>query len=155
MLKNLYIYWKETIPSNIIKILKDLKIGVWINDEYFLSKEEKIIFLEVKIEYYLTFGEWLSSVFNENREKIIIIESQLIEISIFESEVMQMFIEKLYKGKESYADKIYNAKEPYQKIQNIINEMVAEVISLKLEKIKKELNKVKNSLEDDSFSWDE
>lgn len=154
--KTVYVYWSNKIPeqfdSNILQRLSDCGLGVLMNNEYLLSRNETITIDNIEIISYITLEEYIEGLGHFGRINIS------NTFSVDEDEVLELFTSKLYQPiskntYETYAESIYNAKDPYKKIIDYTSEFLNDIIDLNLDTIRKNSENIKRLIKDGKFNW--
>lgn len=151
----MYIYWAEKIPeglgNNVLKRMADSGLGVLLDEEYLLSKNDAVILDGKKIISYVTFEEWIEWISGDRSIEIT------DGLTLYEDEVLNNFFEELYKPSDnglSYAEIVYNSEKPYDKVFDLFYMFVGKTLDKKLQNFEARIDEIKKALEDKTFDWD-
>jgi len=151
----MYVYWLEETPDefgeDILERMANNGLGVLLDEEHLLSRNETIILDGIEIKSYKTFEDWILGL--DGGGSLEITEYVTIE----EYEVLEMFVGELYQpandNDETYAEIIYKSEKPYDKIEEYINTFIGIAIDFKIDEIKCKANLIKESLKNGTFEW--
>lgn len=151
-----YVYSTCEWNDNLIKkALNNKKFIIPMDKKeyaHFISKEYKINIegQEINCSYTL---EYYIKLFNDGSCVELI-----PEFIVLKEEVIELFAEVLYQkcnnGGATYADNIYSAECPDDKINEYINDFLLLLINYKMENINFKIEQIKENIKNKCFEWD-
>lgn len=149
----MYVYYTEELDEQITKKIIDNGSAVRIDpdeDMYLLSKTDKISVDGNVIDSSFPLDEYI-----EMFDGGDLVTLAGIEVTMMES--IQILLGELYQPCNdegtTYAERIYNATNPYKEIKKLINEFLLVKIDILMTDIQMQVDLVKKGMQDGTFEW--
>ena len=137
--------WKQIVENGL---------GRFFDDEYYIISENKSFKIgEYSIERSTELSEWVSYLVYED-ESVEVCDGLRINHSEVMDRLLEWFEEDVRGTGITYADIIYNAENPKEKVYELLNTILPTVMDLKLEKIKIEMNNIVEKFKSKKLKWD-
>lgn len=145
---------EDSQSEKIWKQIVDDGLGRFFDEEYYIISESKSFKIgEYSIERSTKLSEWVSYLVYED-ESVEICDGLRIKHSEVMDRLLEWFEEDVQGTGTTYADIIYNAENPKEKVYELLNTILPTVMDLKLEKIKIEMNNIVERFKNKKLKWD-
>ena len=143
----------ETIEATWKKIV-DAGLGKFVDDEYYIFTKNEVL----KIDNYIIddldeLSVWVGYRVCE-AESVEIFEEWRLQYDEVMDKLLEMLDEDVHGDGVTYADNIYNAKDPKEKVYDLLTEITKMVFEQKLDEMKSAMNDFIETLERREFNWD-
>lgn len=143
----------EVIETTWKKIV-EAGLGKFVDDEYYIFTKNEVL----KIDNYIIddleeLSVWVSYCVCE-AESVEIFEEWRLQYDEVMDKLLEMLDEDVYGGGVTYADGIYNAEDPKEKVYDLLTEITKMVFEQKLDEMKSAMNDFIETLERREFNWD-
>ena len=143
----------ETIEATWKKIV-DVGLGKFVDDEYYIFTKNEVL----KIDNYVIDDLEELSVWVGYRvceaESVEIFEEWRLQYDEVMDKLLEMLDEDVHGDGVTYADCIYNAEDPKEKVYDLLTEITKMVFEQKLDEMKSAMNDFIETLERKEFNWD-
>ena len=143
----------EVIETTWKKIV-EAGLGKFVDDEYYIFTKNEVL----KIDNYIIddleeLSVWVSYCVCE-AESVEIFEEWRLQYDEVMDKLLEMLDEDVYGDGVTYADSIYNAEDPKEKVYDLLTEITKMVFEQKLDEMKSAMNDFIETLERREFNWD-
>ena len=143
----------ETIEATWKKIV-DAGLGKFVDDEYYIFTKNEVL----KIDNYIIddldeLSVWVGYRVCE-AESVEIFEEWRLQYDEIMDKLLEMLDEDVHGDGVTYADSIYNAEDPKEKVYDLLIEITKMVFEQKLDEMKSAMNDFIETLERREFNWD-
>ena len=143
----------EVIETTWNKIV-EAGLGKFVDDEYYIFTKNEVL----KIDNYIIDDLEELSVWVGYRvceaESVEIFEEWRLQYDEVMDKLLEMLDEDVYGDGVTYADNIYNAEDPKEKVYDLLTEITKMVFEQKLDEMKSAMNDFIETLERREFNWD-
>ena len=143
----------DTIEATWKKIV-DAGLGKFVDDEYYIFTKNEVL----KIDNYIIDDLEELSVWVGYRvceaESVEIFEESRLQYDEVMDKLLEMLDEDVHGDGVTYADSIYNAEDPKEKVYDLLTEITKMVFEQKLDEMKSAMNDFIETLERREFNWD-
>ena len=143
----------EVIETTWKKIV-DAGLGKFVDDEYYIFTKNEVL----KIDNYVIDDLEELSVWVGYRvceaESVEIFEEWRLQYDEVMDKLLEMLDEDVHGDGVTYADNIYNAENPKEKVYDLLTEITKMVFEQKLDEMKSAMNDFIKTLERREFNWD-
>lgn len=151
----MYVYWEGYLPNGFsCDILDDMEskgLGVKLDEEYLLSKNEKVTIDGIEIKSFETFEDWICGLSGCGHIELT------DYLTIEEDDVINIFIGELYQPAtdegETYADIIYRSDKPYEQVKKYMLDFTNIAIEFKISDIQIKAEQIKREIKNGTFDW--
>ena len=143
----------EVIETTWKKIV-EAGLGKFVDDEYYIFTKNEVL----KIDNYIIddldeLSVWVGYRVCE-AESVEIFEEWRLQYDEVMDKLLEMLDEDVYGDGVTYADSIYNAEDPKEKVYDLLTEITKMVFEQKLDEMKSAMNDFIETLERREFNWD-
>ena len=143
----------EVIETTWKKIV-EAGLGKFVDDEYYIFTKNEVL----KIDNYVIddleeLSVWIGYRVSE-AESVEIFEEWRLQYDEVMDKLLEMLDEDVYGDGVTYADNIYNAEDPKEKVYDLLTEITKMVFEQKLDEMKSAMNDFIETLERREFNWD-
>ena len=143
----------EIIEATWKKIV-DAGLGKFVDDEYYIFTKNEVL----KIDNYVIddlekLSVWVGYCVCE-AESVEIFEEWRLQYDEVMDKLLEMLDEDVHGDGVTYADSIYNAEDPKEKVYDLLTEITKMVFEQKLDEMKSAMNDFIETLERREFNWD-
>ena len=143
----------EVIETTWKKIV-DVGLGKFVDDEYYIFTKNEVL----KIDNYIIddldeLSVWVGYRVCE-AESVEIFEEWRLQYDEVMNKLLEMLDEDVHGDGVTYADNIYNAEDPKEKVYDLLTEITKMVFEQKLDEMKSAMNDFIETLERREFNWD-
>ena len=143
----------EIIETTWKKIV-DAGLGKFVDDEYYIFTKNEVL----KIDNYIIddldeLSVWVGYRVCE-AESVEIFEEWRLQYDEVMNKLLEMLDEDVHGDGVTYADNIYNAEDPKEKVYDLLTEITKMVFEQKLDEMKAAMNDFIETLERRGFNWD-
>ena len=143
----------EVIETTWKKIV-EAGLGKFVDDEYYIFTKNEVL----KIDNYIIddleeLSVWVGYHVCE-AESVEIFEEWRLQYDEVMDKLLEMLDEDVYGDGVTYADSIYNAEDPKEKVYDLLTEITKMVFEQKLDEMKSAMNDFIETLERREFNWD-
>ena len=143
----------EIIETTWKKIV-DAGLGKFVDDEYYIFTKNEVL----KIDNYIIddldeLSVWVGYRVCE-AESVEIFEEWRLQYDEVMDKLLEMLDEDVHGDGVTYADSIYNAEDPKEKVYDLLTEITKMVFEQKLDEMKSAMNDFIETLERREFNWD-
>ena len=143
----------EVIETTWKKIV-EAGLGKFVDDEYYIFTKNEVL----KIDNYIIDDLEELSVWVGYRvceaESVEIFEEWRLQYDEVMDKLLEMLDEDVHGDGVTYADSIYNAEDPKEKVYDLLTEITKMVFEQKLDEMKSAMNDFIETLERREFNWD-
>lgn len=137
--------WKKIVEAGL---------GKFVDDEYYIFTKNEVL----KIDNYIIddldeLSVWVGYHVCE-AESVEIFEEWRLQYDEVMDKLLEMLDEDVYGDGVTYADSIYNAEDPKEKVYDLLTEITKMVFEQKLDEMKYAMNDFIETLERREFNWD-
>ena len=137
--------WKKIVEAGL---------GKFVDDEYYIFTKNEVL----KIDNYIIDDLEELSVWVGYRvceaESVEIFEEWRLQYDEVMDKLLEMLDEDVHGDGVTYADSIYNAEDPKEKVYDLLIEITKMVFEQKLDEMKSAMNDFIETLERREFNWD-
>ena len=143
----------EVIETTWKKIV-EAGLGKFVDDEYYIFTKNEVL----KIDNYIIddlekLSVWVGYCVCE-AESVEIFEEWRLQYDEVMDKLLEMLDEDVHGDGVTYADSIYNAEDPKEKVYDLLTEITKMVFEQKLDEMKSAMNDFIETLERREFNWD-
>ena len=143
----------EVIETTWKKIV-EAGLGKFVDDEYYIFTKNEVL----KIDNYIIddldeLSVWVGYRVCE-AESVEIFEGWRLQYDEVMDKLLEMLDEDVHGDGVTYADSIYNAEDPKEKVYDLLTEITKMVFEQKLDEMKSAMNDFIETLERREFNWD-
>ena len=143
----------EVIETTWKKIV-EVGLGKFVDDEYYIFTKNEVL----KIDNYIIddlekLSVWVGYCVCE-AESVEIFEEWRLQYDEVMDKLLEMLDEDVHGDGVTYADSIYNAEDPKEKVCDLLTEITKMVFEQKLDEMKSAMNDFIETLERREFNWD-
>lgn len=143
----------EVIETTWKKIV-EAGLGKFVDDEYYIFTKNEVL----KIDDYIIddleeLPVWVGYCVCE-AESVEIFEEWRLQYDEVMDKLLEMLDEDVYGDGVTYADSIYNAEDPKEKVYDLLTEITKMIFEQKLDEMKSAMNDFIETLERREFNWD-
>ena len=143
----------EVIETTWKKIV-EAGLGKFVDDEYYIFTKNEVL----KIDNYIIddldeLSVWVGYRVCE-AESVEIFEEWRLQYDEVMDKLLEMLDEDVHGDGVTYADSIYNAEDPKEKVYDLLTEITKMVFEQKLDEMKYAMNDFIETLERREFNWD-
>lgn len=143
----------EVIETTWKKIV-EAGLGKFVDDEYYIFTKNEVL----KIDNYIIddleeLSVWVGYRVCED-ESVEIFEEWRLQYDEVMDKLLEMLDEDVHGDGVTYADSIYNAENPKEKVYDLLTEITKMVFEQKLDEMKSAMNDFIETLEKREFIWD-
>lgn len=95
--------------------------GVLIDEEYLLSKQERLSIKGMDVKSFFTFEEYI---LNLENDRVLEIPSGELDFSVSDGNILKSFVKQLYfpviEDEKTYVEIIFESDEPCKKLRNLL-----------------------------------
>ena len=143
----------EVIETTWKKIV-EAGLGKFVDDEYYIFTKNEVL----KIDNYIIDDLEELSVWVGYRvceaESVEIFEEWRLQYDEVMDKLLEMLDEDVHGDGVTYADSIYNAEDPKEKVYDLLTEITKMIFEQKLDEMKSAMNDFIETLERREFNWD-
>ena len=143
----------EVIETTWKKIV-EAGLGKFVDDEYYIFTKNEVL----KIDNYIIDDLEELSVWVGYRvceaESVEIFEGWRLQYDEVMDKLLEILDEDVHGDGVTYADSIYNAEDPKEKVYDLLTEITKMVFEQKLDEMKSAMNDFIETLERREFNWD-
>ena len=143
----------EVIETTWKKIV-EAGLGKFVDDEYYIFTKNEVL----KIDNYIIDDLEELSVWVGYRvceaESVEIFEEWRLQYDEVMDKLLEMLDEDVHGDGVTYADSIYNAEDPKEKVYDLLTEITKMVFEQKLDEMKSAMNDIIETFERREFNWD-
>ena len=137
--------WKKIVEAGL---------GKFVDDEYYIFTKNEVL----KIDNYIIddldeLSVWVGYRVCE-AESVEIFEEWRLQYDEVMDKLLEMLDEDVHGDGVTYADSIYNAEDPKEKVYDLLIEITKMVFEQKLDEMKYAMNDFIETLERREFNWD-
>ena len=137
--------WKKIVEAGL---------GKFVDDEYYIFTKNEVL----KIDNYVIddleeLSVWVGYRVSE-AESVEIFEEWRLQYDEVMDKLLEMLDEDVHGDGVTYADSIYNAEDPKEKVYDLLTEITKMVFEQKLDEMKSAMNDFIETLERREFNWD-
>lgn len=151
----MYVYYAEEENKEFVDKIVNNGIAIRIHPDdnmYLLSKVDKIVIGENMIECSYSLEEYIRMC--DGGDYITLIDG----IQIGMDDTIETLLGELYEPCNdegtTYADRIYNSKNPYNEIKKVINEFLLIRIDFVMTDIKCRITQIQHDIENETLEWE-
>ena len=143
----------ETIEATWKKIV-DAGLGKFVDDEYYIFTKNEVLKIDnYDIDDLEKLSVWVGYCVCE-AESVEIFEEWRLQYDEVMDKLLEMLDEDVHGDGVTYADNIYNAEDPKEKVYDLLTEITKMVFEQKLDEMKSAMNDFIETLERREFNWD-
>ena len=136
--------WKKIVEAGL---------GKFVDDEYYIFTENETLEIEgYVIDDLDKLSEWVGYRVYE-AESVEIFEGWRLQYDEVMDKLLEMLDENVHGDGITYADTIYNADKPKEKVYDLLTEATKMVFEQKLDEMKVAMNDFIETLESGEFNW--
>ena len=136
--------WKKIVEAGL---------GKFVDDEYYIFTENEILEIdEYVIDDLDELSVWVGYRVYES-ESVEIFEGWRLQYDEVMDKLLEMLDENVHGDGITYADSIYNAEEPKERVYDLLTEITKMVFEQKLDEMKAAMNDFIETLESREFNW--
>ena len=137
--------WKKIVEAGL---------GKFVDDEYYIFTKNEVL----KIDNYIIddldeLSVWVGYRVCE-AESVEIFEEWRLQYDEVMDKLLEMLDEDVHGDGVTYADSIYNAEDPKERVYDLLTEITKMVFEQKLDEMKSAMNDFIETLERREFNWD-
>lgn len=148
----MYVYNTEEMENDLREKIIDNGLAVVINEVNLLSKVDELVIDGNVIESSYSLDEYIKMF--DGGECVTLVEGVQIDIS----DAIENLLGELYQTCNNegmtYADRIYNSKDPYNEIRKMLNEFLLIRIDFVMTDIKYKITQIQKDIENGIFEWE-
>ena len=142
----------EVIETTWKKIVK-AGLGKFVDDEYYIFTENETLEIDdYVIDDLDELSVWVGYRVYEG-ESVNIFEGWNLEYDEVIDKLLEMLDENVHGDGVTYADSIYNAKDPKKRVYDLLTEITKMIFEQKLDEMKSAMNDFIETLESGEFNW--
>lgn len=136
--------WKKIVEAGL---------GKFVDDEYYIFTENEALEVDdYVIDDLDELSVWVGYRVYEG-ESVNIFEGWSLEYDEVIDKLLEMLDENVHGDGITYADSIYNAEEPKERVYDLLTEITKMIFEQKLDEMKAAMNDFIETLESREFKW--